>query len=137
MEESNPDLETFRRQWKEEVKARSKGQDSKATTSKAVPAQNPKPPRRQSVVSRPTVQVAPQDGSEEEDETAISGEAQAPAPLRSDDIEGYTSKSSRREPRSALEHYEKAVEREAEGSLGESLILYRKAFKVRLQSHHF
>lgn len=34
------------------------------------------------------------------------------------------------EPRSALEHYEKAVEKESEGRLGDSLSLYRKAFKV-------
>jgi len=33
-------------------------------------------------------------------------------------------------PGSALEHYEKAVEKETEGSLGESLKLYRKAFRM-------
>lgn len=33
-------------------------------------------------------------------------------------------------PESALEHYEKAVEKETQGSLGESLSLYRKAFRV-------
>jgi len=42
------------------------------------------------------------------------------------------SASSSSEPRSALEHYEKAVERESQGSLGDSLNLYRKAFKVWL-----
>jgi F-box protein 9 len=47
-----------------------------------------------------------------------------------DDIEGYGNKAGNREPRSALEHYEKAVERESQGSLGDSLNLYRKAFKV-------
>jgi F-box protein 9 len=35
------------------------------------------------------------------------------------------------EPVSALDHYEKAVEREAAGKLGDSLSLYRKAFRVR------
>ena len=35
-------------------------------------------------------------------------------------------------PRSALEHYERAVEKESLGSLGESVDLYRKAFKVCL-----
>lgn len=33
-------------------------------------------------------------------------------------------------PESALEHYERAVEKETQGSLGESLSLYRKAFRV-------
>ena len=37
-----------------------------------------------------------------------------------------------REPRSALEHYECAVEKECVGRLGESVNLYRKAFKVCL-----
>lgn len=36
------------------------------------------------------------------------------------------------EPRSALEHYERAVEKECLGSLGDSVNLYRKAFKVCL-----
>ncbi len=36
------------------------------------------------------------------------------------------------EPVSALEHYEKAVEREAAGSLGAALGLYRKAFRVSI-----
>jgi len=34
------------------------------------------------------------------------------------------------EPVSALDHYEKAVEREVAGKLGDSLNLYRKAFRV-------
>ena len=36
------------------------------------------------------------------------------------------------EPSSALEHYEKAVEKETHGQLGDSLKHYRKAFKVGL-----
>lgn len=35
------------------------------------------------------------------------------------------------EPESALEHFERAVEKEAEGSLGDSLQLYRKAYRVK------
>ena len=38
---------------------------------------------------------------------------------------------------SALEHYERAVEKESLGSLGESVDLYRKAFKVCLHSGGF
>ena len=34
------------------------------------------------------------------------------------------------EPQSALEHYEKAVEHETQGKLGDSLAHYRKAFRV-------
>lgn len=35
------------------------------------------------------------------------------------------------EPVTALDHYERAVEKESQGSLGDSLMLYRKAFRVR------
>ncbi len=38
--------------------------------------------------------------------------------------------SNKREPHSALDHYELAVERESEGSLGDSLDHYRKAYRV-------
>ena len=36
---------------------------------------------------------------------------------------------------SAVEHYEQAVEKETQGSLGDSLRLYRAAFKVRALLH--
>ena len=35
-----------------------------------------------------------------------------------------------KEPSSAIEHYERAVEKETQGQLGESVRHYRKAFKV-------
>lgn len=34
---------------------------------------------------------------------------------------------------SAMDHFEKAIEREGQGSLGDSLTLYRKAYRVCLQ----
>lgn len=37
-----------------------------------------------------------------------------------------------KEPRTALEHYEQAVDSETAGKLGDSLRLYRRAFKVSL-----
>lgn len=45
--------------------------------------------------------------------------------------QGQIRGSSTKEPRSALEHYEQAVEKEIQGSLGDSVRLYRRAFKVR------
>lgn len=38
--------------------------------------------------------------------------------------------SNRTDPHSALEHYEKAVEKESQGNLGDSLELYRKGYRV-------
>ncbi|KAF1938956.1 hypothetical protein EJ02DRAFT_382688 [Clathrospora elynae] len=40
-----------------------------------------------------------------------------------------------REASSALEHYEKAVEKESQGSMGDSVNLYRKAFKLDDKVH--
>jgi len=42
----------------------------------------------------------------------------------------YSKAAKKGEPVSALNYYEKAVEKEAAGSLGDSLRLYRKAFSV-------
>jgi F-box protein 9 len=48
------------------------------------------------------------------------------------DEDALLSQIPRREPRSALEHFERAVEKEAEGNLGDSLHHYRKAYRVRI-----
>jgi F-box protein 9 len=41
-----------------------------------------------------------------------------------------TERNPYEEPSSAIEHYERAVEKETQGQLGESVRHYRKAFKV-------
>lgn len=124
MEESNPELESFRQQWRAEVSAKSRTdgsskQPGKTQTSKA----SRRPPGSSSI------SVPPPDDEEAEErglETAHDGLDPGP----SNDIEGFGGKFGTREPQSALEHYEKAVEREGHGKLGDSLALYRKAFKV-------
>lgn len=45
-------------------------------------------------------------------------------------LEGLSTSESIKEPETALEHYEKAVERESAGNHGDSIRLYRKAFRV-------
>ncbi|RQM08392.1 hypothetical protein DH86_00002632, partial [Scytalidium sp. 3C] len=64
----------------------------------------------------------------------LSFDGPAPSSAAPDAIEGApkedSEKTGSREPRTALEHYEKAVERETLGSLGDSLSLYRKAFRM-------
>ena len=42
-----------------------------------------------------------------------------------------------KEPTSALEHYERAVEKETQGQLGDSVKHYRKAFKVRYPNFRY
>lgn len=120
------ELESFRQQWRSEVDAR-----SKASTSKALA--QPK-----SIYSGPG-RPASHPPKSNESRPAVS-EAEGRAYHDLEDKEAYLTldkehERSRglpsKEPISALEHYEKAVRREGEGSLGDSVGLYRKAFKVR------
>jgi hypothetical protein len=134
--EANLELETFRKQWQDEVSARAKASPS---------SQNPATPSQ-----------APKNGSEKKDfhprlntshqswrnyEERVDGlESASYHDLENKNLktrlgesnEGIQSKrDAAREPSSALEHYEHAVERESQGNLGDSLKLYRKAYRVR------
>jgi F-box protein 9 len=120
MEESNPELESFRQKWKEEVSARSNAGPSR-------------PPRRHQAAARlgtDRVVKSSQDEDDHIDPQLSHGSEPASGPPGNEYGESSGSKAGSREPRSALEHYEKAVERETQGSLGDSLDLYRKAFKA-------
>ena len=140
-EEANQELENFRKQWKEEVTARSKGASSsrvrKGTRSSG-------PTRSDSVTEQESKTAAPPSWSfanlYKDEETLDGLHMQSYHDLESKDetrklgTEGagvHPENNKLREPRSALEHYEKAVERETEGNLGDSLNLYRKAFRVQ------
>jgi F-box protein 9 len=128
MEEANPELESFRQKWRAEVSARSKPggahKESQASTSK--------PARRPPAAPRITT-----------DKDVVEEEYTEPQPYhdlgQSSGLggieDGESSKNDSAEPHSALEHYEKAVERESQGSLGDSLNLYRKAFKVSVSDY--
>lgn len=139
-EPSNPELESFRQQWRAEVSAKSKPSDSSASKK---PTQAPSKPtaRRPSVV--PKAPPMPSAGAESDNEPSDEdGDLVSPAPPNVASFEAYSAKSAvqkdaekfsgtaPKEPESALEHYEKAAEREAQGNLGDSLTHYRKAFRV-------
>ncbi|KAL8780075.1 MAG: hypothetical protein Q9213_006634 [Squamulea squamosa] len=133
MDDNNPDLETFRKQWQEEVTARStaRGQasnqhrfDSTHGRSDILKAKTALPPS--SILS-------------EDPETGDGISAQAYHDLDNKDdtrrlgVEGskvHKSTFISKEPQSALEHYEKAIEREDQGNLGDSVNLYRKAYRL-------
>ncbi|KAH6663197.1 hypothetical protein B0J14DRAFT_278619 [Halenospora varia] len=133
MEETNPELEAFRRQWREEVSA--KAGSSKSTEST-------KAPRRPPPIPRSSTGKLSQGHDGQEDHVEPQEFPGLDAPRRRESDVAESSKSSK-EPQSALEHYEKAVERENQGSLGDSLSLYRKAFRMdhkvdqKYKSKHF
>lgn len=133
MDESNPELESFRQQWRAEVSARSKKEEphipSHAGSSSRLP-------RKLLAQSKATVKWAQADETEEDEVEEDARPSQSSAtytnepPVDADNVEGYEKKTGSREPRSALEHYERAVEKESQGILGDSLNLYRTAFRV-------
>ena len=135
-EEVNPELETFRKQWQEEVTARSKGS---LFTQSERPARPPGLPKRAGGSAEPFSSAPPalsKDNDDANEESAYPGYHDLVnrdgARRLGEEGEGvHPSYHASREPKSALEHYEKAVERESQGNLGDSLKLYRKAYRVR------
>ncbi|OBT69898.1 hypothetical protein VE03_00660 [Pseudogymnoascus sp. 23342-1-I1] len=139
-EPSNPELESFRQQWRAEVSAKSKPGDSSASKKSAQAPSKPTA-RRPSLV--PKAPPRPSADAESDNEPSDEdGDVVPPAPLHPASFEASSAKSAvekdaekfsgtaPKEPESALEHYEKAAEREAQGNLGDSLTLYRKAFRI-------
>ncbi|KAI9648102.1 hypothetical protein NHQ30_002731 [Ciborinia camelliae] len=131
MDDSNPELETFRKQWKEEVTRRTN--TTQSLPSPDTPVAGPsnlsqRPPRPKNIYEIP--KTADEDKTDEPQSLHFDGPSGTAEEIDNDDIYPYGKKIGLKEPQSALEHYEKAVEREGQGSLGESLDLYRKAFRL-------
>ena len=132
--DTTEELERFRRQWKEEVIARSKG-----VASSGKSARPPAPLLRNSGTTQPGRSAAPTFHKSYRE----TGEADELGDHDYHDLENKDKSrklgeagegihpEAREEPTSALEHYERAVERETEGNLGDSLSHYRKAYRVR------
>ena len=134
--DATEELERFRRQWQEEVIARSKGV---ASSSKS--ARPPAPLHRNSGTTQTGRTAAPTFHKSYRE----TGEADELSDHGYHDLENKDESrklgeagegkhpEARVEPTSALEHYERAVERETEGNLGDSLSHYRKAYRVHAQ----
>lgn len=141
--DTTEELERFRRQWQQEVTQRAKGAlpasvsksarppRSSQNSSGAIPTERTNLPlliRRQTKDAEEHPEDLGGEGYhdlEDKDEERKLGEA-------GDRVHP----SAKREPHSALDHYELAVERESEGSLGDSLNHYRKAYRVHIDPLH-
>jgi len=132
----NAELESFRRQWREEVAQRTKHTRPEppkprepAPTSTSTGRLGQFPPTRHEASARKE--------EEEDDDGLLAPPAdqeeivQHIGQLSLADEDVFHSRVPEKEPSSALEHFEKAVQKEEEGSLGDSLQLYRKAYRVR------
>jgi len=135
--ETEEELESFRKQWKEEVTARSR-QGQHAGPSRQT-AESSKAGRRKT--TGPMIKSAAGrrdmlEGADEIEPRAYHDLPDKEAELQLGAAEqGLGRGFSTKEPKTALEHYEKAVEKETQGSLGDSLRLYQKAFKLDDRVH--
>ncbi|KAF2155182.1 hypothetical protein K461DRAFT_311485 [Myriangium duriaei CBS 260.36] len=127
------ELENFRRRWREEVSSRSTRTEQPVPTATQV--SQPALDRRKGK-SVQVQQHHPQNQASAHAEDA-EGRTFHDLPDREEHLKlGAASKglsrgdAFKKEPQTALEHYEKAVENEAAGKLGDSLKLYRQAFKL-------
>ncbi|GAB7361389.1 hypothetical protein MBLNU230_g1442t1 [Neophaeotheca triangularis] len=138
MAEQAPDtaaeLEAFRRQWREEVEARNKKPET-ASSNATVPIRRQQ--RRQdgqsSTATGPSTARRREpaiDGSDEVEPKAYHDLPDKEEVLKLGGESQKIDRSRFREPSSALEHYERAVDKETAGQLGDSLAHYRKAFKL-------
>ncbi|KAH7027426.1 uncharacterized protein B0I36DRAFT_364628 [Microdochium trichocladiopsis] len=142
--EIESELDSFRAQWRAEVSARTRQPASTASRTQppqsahagptaAPPAAHapslhrPHAPSHRKTPSRTLGHL------EDEDEYVQSLSFDEPAQAQKAPDEDAGAAGKGKEPETALEYYEKAVDKETSGKLGDSLHLYRKAF--RLDSH--
>lgn len=143
--EDNAELESFRRQWREEVARRSKPTDSASGPDTAPPSAAPiaspalltatrPPPTRHAATDRKDLdQEGPAPASFDPEELAQQVGELSVTQEEDEEEDGFT-RRAQQEPNSALEHFERAVEKEAAGNLGDSLQHYRKAYRVSLDN---
>lgn len=129
----NAELESFRRQWREEV-SRRRHRDTPPQVQSRPPAPSFTPePRR-----FPPTRHEASDRKDDDDEDVGVGQydqseiAQRVGQLSigEADDDAFHGRGPQKEPESAMEHFERAVQKEAEGSLGDSLQHYRIAYRV-------
>jgi F-box protein 9 len=129
--EDNAELESFRREWREEVARRSKpGSAPQAAPRSAAPPQTRLPPNHHAAADRKDLEEeGPPPASFDPEELAQQVGELSVQPEEEVDEDGFTRRHTA-EPNTALEHFERAVEKEAAGKLGDSLQHYRKAYRV-------
>ncbi|KAL7787829.1 hypothetical protein V8C37DRAFT_389691 [Trichoderma ceciliae] len=136
--EANSELESFRRKWisdlqsrRESVGSLSQQHEASSSSSAAALVANSRP-RKHTGPSSPTASKK-NFPAIEDDEYYLHGQSfdALPPPSSSghllSDVPG---KHVEKPLVSALDHYEEAMEKEAQGNMGESLRLYRKAYRL-------
>lgn len=132
--EAEAELERFRREWQEEV---ARNRRLEATTSTVEDSQN-RQRRKDANTAPPGTGVSAARRKDVSDYSEdVEPRAYHDLPDKDEELRlGQEGQQNNREsafwePSSALEHYERAVEKETHGQLGDSLKHYRRAFRVR------
>ncbi|KAJ5723509.1 hypothetical protein N7488_001544 [Penicillium malachiteum] len=124
----NPELESFRRQWREEVSGRSEPRGTPQSVRD--PHSTRFSPSHHAASHRRDLEEegAPPASFDTEDLAQQVGQLSV-EPEKAHEDDKFV-RQDRHEPNSALEHFERAVEKEAAGNLGDSLQHYRKAYRL-------
>ena len=139
MDDSGSALEEFRQRWKEEVSAKTKKYEKQPSTTQSGKARRPSEPKPERPSNNPPTHHPAADLHDDSDHDSVldrptgSGsdlvQRVEALSVRDVDEDEFTVKSLA-QPTTALEFFEKAVEREDQGKLGDSLAHYRKAYKL-------
>jgi F-box protein 9 len=128
MNQTEEELEKFRQTWREEVSSRRRSQHRETRIEQSSSGQSAD---KQTWSPKPSVRhIAGHHDTEFEPRTYHDIEEKDGGRRIGDEKSSIMGVAGLPSPKTALEHYERAVEKEGQGSLGESLAHYRKAFKV-------
>ncbi|KAJ9642246.1 uncharacterized protein PV06_03192 [Exophiala oligosperma] len=141
MDDSASALERFRQQWKEEVNARARKPQGQSSKSKPERTRRTSEARLERPTNKPPTRHLVADIKDELDHYSDEDQAGESSSILAQGVEGltihdnidddeFTRRLPQKEPTSALEHFEHAVERERQGNLGDSLAHYRKAYRL-------
>jgi F-box protein 9 len=134
--DAEAELAAFRQRWREEVSSRNKASESRATTAQQGPNES-KTRHTQSAAGPSTARRRGEiDYSEEVEPRAYHDLPDKEEQLKLGVAGQAHNRDIFKEPSSALEHYERAVEKETQGQLGDSINHYRKAFRVSPTLNH-
>jgi F-box protein 9 len=141
MAESAAELEQFRQQWKQEVDARTKKTErvtSSRQKARRISDARPERPVNVPPTRHPAADIQHDDSDHQSDADQAGGSSTAAVQQRLeslnvssvDEDDFMVTSKTKREPTNALEHFERAVEKESQGNLGDSLSHYRKAYRL-------
>lgn len=139
--EPNSELESFRQKWisdlrsrRESIGAASHPAESSSVASAAAPVATSQPRKHSAPFSGPgtTIRNLPVIGDDDYHLHVQSFDGPPPTSATGHLLSDAPGKGVEKPLISALDHYEEAMEKEAQGNMGESLRLYRKAYRVSL-----